>query len=87
MLHKLQANVKELGLANLTCQVADAQDLSFASDCSYDAITFSLGLHFVPDKTKYVLTFMVCSFAQPLCAANLARFCAYKLVFDMQVLS
>ena len=60
MLQKLQASVKELGLANLTCQVADAQDLSFASDCSYDAITFSLGLHFVPNKSKYAPTFTVC---------------------------
>ena len=66
MLQKLQANVTELGLANLTSQIADAQDLSFASDCSYDAITFSLGLQFVPNKTKYALTFMICSKAHVL---------------------
>lgn len=52
MLQKLQSTAKELNLANVTSQVADAQDLSFASDCSYDAVTFSLGVHFLPDKAK-----------------------------------
>jgi ubiquinone/menaquinone biosynthesis C-methylase UbiE len=41
MLQKLQSTAKELNLANLTSQVADAQDLSFAGDCSFDAVTFS----------------------------------------------
>ncbi len=61
MLQKLQSNTKELKLQNLTCQVADAQDLSFASDCSYDAVTFSLGVHFLPDKAKYALISIICS--------------------------
>ncbi|KAA6427620.1 MAG: methyltransferase domain [Trebouxia sp. A1-2] len=52
MLQKLQSTAKELKITNLTSQIADAQDLSFASDCSYDAITFSLGVHFLPNKAK-----------------------------------
>ncbi len=66
MLQKLQSTAKELNLANLTSQVADAQDLSFASDCSYDAVTFSLGVHFLPDKAKYALISIFCS-AQKAC--------------------
>ncbi len=61
MLQMLQSNAKELNLANLTSQVADAQDLSFASDCSYDAVTFSLGVHFLPDKAKYAPMSITCS--------------------------
>ncbi len=53
MLQKLQAIAADLKLSNLTSRVADAQDLSFAGDNSFDAISFSLGLHFLPNKTKY----------------------------------
>ncbi len=70
MLQKLQSTAKELNLANLTSQVADAQDLSFASDCSYDAVTFSLGVHFLPDKAKYGPISIICS-AQKLCVPQI----------------
>lgn len=61
MLQKLQSTAKELKITNLTSQIADAQDLSFASDCSYDAITFSLGVHFLPNKAKYAPISAMCS--------------------------
>jgi len=84
MLQKLQSNAKELNLANLTSQVADAQDLSFASDCSYDAVTFSLGVHFLPDKAKYAPISIVCSVQK----VHMLQILPSQLpCFDMQVLS
>lgn len=73
MLQKLQSNAKELNLTNLTSQVAAAQDLSFASDCSYDAVTFSLGVHFLPDKAKYALISITCSLQKVLVLQKLPR--------------
>lgn len=70
MLQKLQSTAKELNLTNLTSQVADAQDLSFAGDCSFDAVTFSLGVHFLPDKAKYAVVSIICS-TQKVCVPQI----------------
>lgn len=52
MLHKVAERAADLLLSNITTKAVDAQDLSFAKDASFDAITFSLGLQIVPDKAR-----------------------------------
>lgn len=52
MLKLLDATVVDLKINNVSSSVANAQDLAFAGNASYDAVTFSLGLHFVTDTAK-----------------------------------
>ncbi|KAI4141102.1 MAG: hypothetical protein LQ340_007727 [Diploschistes diacapsis] len=52
MLKLLDATVTELKINNISSGVANAQDLAFAGNASYDAITFSLGLQLVKDTAK-----------------------------------
>ena len=43
------ARAKDLGLANLTAKVADAQDLSAFEDNSFAVVTCTFGVMFIPD--------------------------------------
>ena len=52
MLSQLEASAAELKLQNISIRVANVQDLSFAQDASFDAITCSLGVHLVQDMAK-----------------------------------
>ena len=52
MLKLLDATVSDLKVPNISSSIANAEDLSFAGDASYDAITFSLGLQLVKDTAK-----------------------------------
>ena len=52
MLKLLDATVNDLKVPNVSSSTANADNLSFAGDASYDAITFSLGLQLVKDTAK-----------------------------------
>ncbi|KAL3141864.1 hypothetical protein ABBQ32_004528 [Trebouxia sp. C0010 RCD-2024] len=52
MLKLLDVTVADLKINNISSSVADAQDLAFAGNASYDAITFSLGLQLLKDTAK-----------------------------------
>ena len=53
LLQQVQERAADNSLTNIKTQLVNAVDLSFAEDCSFDAISFSLGLQFVPDKARY----------------------------------